>query len=203
MIVKDFLHDGFVEQFISTYIGEKSYPLPLRDDLVKALPFLKGRFPKYADYAGKTTDEVFTKEELSGAAVKSAYTFATSLVKGNADGSFTLVPLPAAAQVAPVYAIASGDLDRDGYTDLLLAGNFSGFKPDIGGASGSYGTLLRGDGKGNFTALSHRESGFFVAGDARDIARVHTTRGAFYVVTRSNDRPLVFRAERLSGVAGR
>jgi hypothetical protein len=201
--VKDFLHDGFVEQVISTYIGDRSYPLPLRDDLVKALPFLKGRFPKYADYAGKTTDEVFTKEELSGAAVESAFTFATSLVKGNAEGSFTLVPLPAAAQAAPVYAIASGDLDHDGHIDLLVAGNFSGFKPEIGGASGSYGTLLRGDGKGSFTALSHRESGFFVPGDARDLARVQMAHGTVYVVTRSNDRPLVFRAERLTGVAGR
>jgi hypothetical protein len=203
MIVKDFLHDGFVEQVISTYIGDKSYPLPLRDDLVKALPFVKGRFPKYADYAGKTTDEVFTKEELSGAAVKSAYTFATSLVKGNSDGSFTLVALPAAAQAAPVYAIAPGDLDHDGRTDLLLAGNFSGFKPDIGGASGSYGALFRGDGKGGFTAVSARESGYFVPGDARDVSRVQTARGAVYVVTRSNNRPLVFRAERLTGVAER
>jgi hypothetical protein len=184
MLVKDFMHDGFVEQIISTYIGDRSYPLPLRDDLVKALPFLKGRFPKYSDYAGKTTDEVFTKEELAGAATKEADTFATSLVKSNADGSFTIVPLPREAQAAPVYGLLAGDFDRDGRTDILLAGNFSGFKPDIGGASGSYGTMLRGDGKGNFTAVG-------------------TPRGAMYVVTRSNDRPLVFRAARPTGVASR
>jgi hypothetical protein len=203
MLVKDFLHDGFVEQVISTYIGDKSYPLPMRDDLVKALPFLQGRFPKYGDYAGKTTAEVFTKDELAGGVVKQAYTFATSLMKNNGDGSFTLVPLPREAQAAPVFGIASGDFDRDGKADLLLAGNFSGFTPEIGGASGSYGTVLRADGKGNFTAIDEPASGFFVPGDARDIALVRTARGAEYVVTRSNDRPLVFRAARPIGVATR
>ena len=203
MIVKDFLHDGFVEQVISTYSNGKSYPLPLRDDLIRALPFLKDRFPKYSDYAGKTTSEVFTPEELSGATVKQAYTFATSLVRNNGDGSFTLVPLPAAAQVAPVYGIATGDVDGDGRTDLLLAGNFSGFRPDIGGASASYGLYLRGDGSGKFAAVPERASGFFVRGDARDIARAGTARGPAWVVTRSNDRPLVFRAARSGKAAAR
>lgn len=203
MLVKDFLHDGFVEQVISTYSGDKSYPLPLRDDLVRGLPFMQGRFAKYADYAGKTTNEVFTPEELSGAIVRQAYTFATSLVKNNGDGSFTLVPLPTAAQVAPVYGITATDVDRDGKLDLLIAGNFSGFRPDIGGASASYGLYLRGVGAGTFTAVAERESGFLVPGDGRDIARVETTRGPVYVVTRSNERPLVFRAARPASVAAR
>ncbi|MFL5560617.1 MAG: VCBS repeat-containing protein [Gemmatimonadaceae bacterium] len=201
MMVKDFLHDGFVEQVISTYINGKSYPLPLRDDLIKALPFMRARFPKYSDYAGKTTSEVFTSDELAGAVVKQAYTFATSIVRQNGDGSFTLVPLPAEAQRAPVYGITAGDVDRDGKTDLLLAGNFSGFKPDIGGASGSYGLYLRGDGKGKFSAVPARESGFFVPGDARDIGRVETADGALYIVTRSNARPLVFRVTQARSVA--
>ena len=203
MVVKDFLHDGFVEQVVSTYTNGKSYPLPLRDDLVRALPFMRDRFPKYSDYAGKTTSEVFTPEELSGAIVKQAYTLATSLVRNNGDGSFTVVPLPTSAQLAPVYGITATDVDRDGKLDLLLAGNFSGFRPDIGGASGSYGLYLRGTGAGKFTAMPERESGFFVPGDARDIARVETTRGPVYVVTRSNERPLVFRAAAAQSAAAR
>ena len=203
MIVKDFLHNGFVEQVISSYSNGKSYPLPLRDDLLKTLPFLQSRFPRYADYAGKTTSEVFTKDDLEGAIVRQAYTFATSLVRNNGDGSFTLVPLPAEAQLAPVYGMLATDVDHDGKSDLLLAGNFSGFRPDIGGASASYGLYLRGDRAGKFTAVPARESGFFVPGDARDIARVETSRGPVYVVTRSDARPLVFRAARSPSVAAR
>jgi enediyne biosynthesis protein E4 len=103
------------------------------------------------------------------------------------------VPLPAEAQLAPVYGILASDVDGDGRTDLLLAGNFDGVKPEIGRMSSSYGLVLRGDGKGTFTALRPARSGFFVPGQARDIARIDTGRGELYVVTRNNDRPLVFR----------
>jgi hypothetical protein len=192
MIVKDFLHNGFVEQVISTWTDGASYPLVLRDDLLKSLPFLQPKFPKYADYAGKTMDEVFTKEDLAGGTVKQAYTFATSVARHNADGSFTLVPLPAEAQFAPMYGILARDLDGDGKLDLLMAGNFAGFKPEIGSVVARYGVYLRGDAHGRFAAARDATTGFHVEGEARDIERVTTRRGAAIVVTRNNDRPLVF-----------
>ena len=84
---------------------------------------------------------------------------------------------------------------------LPIAGNFDGFQPEIGRAASSYGLLLRGDGKGAFTPMPARESGFFVPGQSRDIARVGTAHGDLYVVTRNNDRPLLFRANSQRTVA--
>ena len=194
MHVKDFDHNGFVEQILSCYNKGTSYPIPLRDDLIKALPYLKARFLKYQDYAGKTVTDIFSPDELSDAVVKKAYKFATTLVKNNGDGSFTLIPLPIEAQVAPVYGILSSDYDGDGNVDLLLAGNFGGFKPEIGRMIASYGLFLKGNGKGKFTAERAGGSGFLVEGEARDIQRLRTHRGTLYVVTRNNDRPVVFSA---------
>ena len=91
-------------------------------------------------------------------------------------------------------AVAGGkDFNHDGKLDLLLAGNFDGVKPEIGRMSGSYGLYLRGDGKGGFAPISVSKSGFFVTGQVRDIQRIRTRQGERYVVTRNNDRPLVFR----------
>src|SRR5207248_10366624 len=118
----------------------------------------------------------------------------TMLARNNADGSFTLVPLARAARPAPVYAILARDLDGDGKPDLRLAGNFDGVEPEIGRISAGYGLVLRGDGRRPFTPLRAAESGFSVPGQARDIQRVRTRRGDLYVVTRNNDRPLIFRA---------
>ena len=193
MHVKDFDGNGFVEQIVSCYNQGVSYPLPLRDDLIKTLPFLKARYLNYKDYARRTVADIFPPGELADAVVKTAYTFATSLVRSNGDGSFTLVPLPTDAQLAPVYGILASDLDGDGTTDLMLAGNFDGVKPEIGRMSSSYGLVLRGDGKGHFTPLRAAASGFFVPGQARDIQRIDTARGGLYVVTRNDDRPVSFR----------
>jgi hypothetical protein len=194
MYVKDFAHSGFLQQIISYYNNGKAYPLALRDDLLRSLAFLKDRYRNYKDYARQTVADVFGKQDLDDAVVKNAYTFATSLVRNNGDGSFTMTPLPLEAQIAPMYGIIAADLEHRGTTDLLMAGNFDGVKPDLGKMSAGYGVYLRGDGKGHFTPVRALDSGFFVPGQARDIQRVRTRRGVIYIVSRNNDRPLVFRA---------
>jgi hypothetical protein len=203
MYVKDFDRNGSVEQIITLYSGGKSYPIPLRDDLLRALPMLVPRFPSYKSYAGKTISEVFSAAELADAEHLAVQTFATSIAHNNGDGSFTIVPLPAEAQRAPVYGILARDFDGDGKTDLLIAGNFDGFKPEIGRMSSSEGLLLRGDGKGKFTPLRPEESGFRVAGQTRDIQRIRTADGDAIVVARNNDAPLVFHAARPARIARR
>jgi hypothetical protein len=77
-----------------------------------------------------------------------------------------------------------------------MAGNFDGFRPEIGRMAASYGLLLRGDGKGSFTPARAPQSGFLVPGQARDIARLRTAAGDAYIVSRNNDGPLLFRATR-------
>ena len=193
MYVKDFDGNGFVEQIVSYYIDGVSYPLALRDDLIKTLPSLKARYLNYEDYARQSVTDVFKPDDLANAVLKTAHTFATTLVRNNGDGSFTLVPLPLEAQVAPVYGILANDFDRDGKVDLLMAGNFDGVKPEIGRMSAGYGLFLRGDGKGGFTPVRIAESGFVVPGQARDIKRIRTGRGELYLVARNNDRLLAFR----------
>ena len=194
MVAKDFDHNDAFDQILSISEGGVSRPLPLRDDLLRTLPMLAPRFPTYASYAGKTVDQIFTKEELADAVVKRARTFATTLVRNDGGGKFTLVPLPDEAQLAPVYGILPADVDRDGHTDLLLAGNFDGFKPEIGRMAASFGLLLRGDGRGGYMPVRAPQSGFFVPGQSRDIARVRTAAGDAYLVARNNDRPMLFRA---------
>ncbi|MBW3553655.1 MAG: VCBS repeat-containing protein [Gemmatimonadetes bacterium] len=191
--VKDFDRNGFVEQILGVYDGGVSRPVALREDLVRVLPSLRARYPDFASYARQPLADLFPDRQLDDATVRSAYTFATSLLRNDGDGSFTMVPLPLRAQMAPVYGILARDLDRDGVLDLLLAGNFDGFKPEIGRMAAAYGLFLRGSGDGRFSVVEARVSGFHVPGQARDIQRLRTRAGELYVVTRNDDRPLVFR----------
>jgi hypothetical protein len=202
MYVKDFDRNGYLDQVLATSTGGKRYPFLLRDEMMKALPFLKARNLKYEQYAGRTIEELFTAAELEGAEVLTAYTFATSLMRNDGKGGFTLEPLPADAQLAPVYGMLGGDVDGDGRTDLLLAGNFEGVKPDIGRMAESYGVLLKGDPSRcraqdtscpTFTVVPRTRSGFFVPGDTRDLRRLRTRSGPLVVVARNDDRPLAFR----------
>ena len=193
MYVKDFDGNGFAEQVVACYDQGRNYPIALRDDLIRAIPPLKTRFLSYVDYARATVTDVFPPPTLDDAVVKTVYTFATVLARNDGNGAFTLVPLPPEAQLAPVYGISAADIDGDGMTDLLLAGNFDGVEPELGRMSASEGLLLRGGAKGTFTAVRPRESGFRVPGQSRDVQRLRTASGVLYLVARNNDRPLIFR----------
>lgn len=196
LYVKDFDRNGFVEPVVAQYEGPISYPLALRDDLLRALPVLKARFQTYESYARQSMSDIFGAAELEGAVIKRAYTFESVLVRNNGDGTFRMMPLPIEAQFAPVYGMLAEDVDGNGTLDVLLAGNLDGVKPEYGRMHASYGLVLSGDGRGGFTPLSGSASGFVVPGQARDIQRLRTPGGVLYLVTRNNDRPLVFRPAR-------
>ena len=196
MYVKDFDKNGYAEQIVSCFNHGVSYPLVLRDDLVKTLPMLKPKYLAYTSYARATVNDMFSKADLADAVFKSAETFATTLVRNDGGGKFTLVPLPREAQLAPVYGILPQDVDGDGAVDLLIAGNLDEVRLDIGSMHASEGLVLRGDKHGTFTAVPAATSGFVVPGQARDIQRVRTRDGTVIVVARNNDRPVAFRAAR-------
>ena len=193
MFVKDFDNNGYIDQIVACYNGGKSYPIVLRDEMIRALPPLKVRFLSYTEYAKASVTDIFTSEDLADAVQKKAETFATSLMRNNGDGSFTLVALPAEAQLAPVYGIVAADVDQDGITDLLLAGNLDGVKPDVARLSDSYGVMLRGAKGGAFSAVPRMQSGFFVPGQTRALLRLRARDGIRVVSARNNDRPLFFR----------
>ena len=193
MYVKDFDKNGFSEQILTTVSQGKRYPIALRDDLIRAVPPLKARYRSYKDYATQTVTDIFPPAELADAIVKTANSFETALARNNGDGTYTLIPLPREAQLAPVYAEMMKDIDGDGKPDLLIGGNFDGFKPDIAQMGASYGLVLHADGKGAFTPIDAKRSGFVVSGQTRDIRRIRTRNGELIMVVRNNDRPLFFR----------
>lgn len=196
MFVKDFDNNGFVDQIVASYSAHRSVPLVLRDEMIRALPPLKARFLSYEQYAKASLSDIFPASDLADAVRKSAETFATSLVRSNPDGSYTVVPLPADAQLTPMFGLLAQDVNRDGVLDLMLAGNFDGVKPEIARLGESYGTVLLGSKTGVFSVLPEPASGFLVRGQVREIARVRGRAGDRILVARNNDRPMLFTLQR-------
>ena len=65
------------------------------------------------------------------------------------------------------------DYNVDGHSDLLLFGNNSYFKIRLGKSDANYGTLLKGDGKGNFEYVPQNQSGLEVWGDVRSAITIN------------------------------
>jgi hypothetical protein len=89
----------------------------------------------------------------------------------NDGSSFTITPLPIQAQVAPVMAMHAMDVNNDGNLDVILAGNLLKMGARFGRATGNFGTVLLGNGHGNFTALTPAASGLCIRGEVRNIVQ--------------------------------
>jgi hypothetical protein len=187
--ISDFDGNGLLEQIVCYYKLGKSYPMPLRPDMVNQMPYLKDKFPTHDDYAGKQITDIFSQEQLKKAIVRKAYSFATTVFYGTNNGTFRQYPLPAEAQFSPVYAIMAKDFDDDGYKDLLLAGNFYGAKPQFGRYDASYGTLLKSIGGERFTPLSIQNSGLTLSGQVRDMVSIMWGKKQEVLIITKNNAP--------------
>lgn len=190
MWVSDFDQNGTVEQIISTFNGDKSYPLALKHDLLSQIPSLKKKFLKYESYKDATINDIFTPEQLNAATKLEATNFSSSILINDGKGNFKIEPLPIEAQFSPVFAILVDDLDKDGDIDLLLGGNLYRVKPEVGRYDASYGTFLKGDGRGNFKTVLNRDCGLMIDGEVRDIKRIKVGKDNLIIVARNNDTPI-------------
>jgi enediyne biosynthesis protein E4 len=192
MYVNDFDHNGYMEQIVSCYNGSKSYPMALRHDLVAQLPYLKNKYLKYENYKNQTVTDIFSKEDLETSTKLKATNFSTSVFLNNKNGTFTQKPLPIEAQFSPIYGILADDFDDDGNIDLLLGGNLFEVKPEVGIYDASHGLLLKGNGRGDFVSVRCQESGIVEKGAIRDIVKIKSKKGSFYLFALNNDKPVIY-----------
>jgi hypothetical protein len=188
LYINDFSHTGGLEQILTFYKNGVSYPLAGRDELVSKIPSLASKFPSYKDFGASRIEDIFPAADLKSAAVREAYTFASSVALNNGNGTFTVRQLPTEAQFAPIYAALAQDFDGDGRVDLLVGGNLFGVQPSLGRYDASYGLVLRGMGDGQFEPVDMERSGVEIEGQVR---RIKALRGAggqrLVVVARNND----------------
>ncbi len=193
LFAKDFDGNGSLDPILAYHNQGKTYPLPLRDNLIKQLPPLKKKFVRHRAYGQATLETVFSPSDLASAQHYRANTFATTYFE-NVDGNFRPMPLPIQAQVAPVNALLADDFNRDGHLDILLAGNSSSPEVETGRIDSGNGLLLAGDGKGGFTPVPSKESGFWALGVVRDMVRLKLADGTpLVVVARNDDAITVYR----------
>jgi hypothetical protein len=193
MYVSDFDLNGSVEQVICVYDGDKSYPLALKHDLTRQIPFLETKYPKYEMYKDQQITDIFTPEQLKNAIRLDVNLLETSVFINDGSGHFARKPLPVEVQFSPVYTAEVQDYNGDGNLDILLGGNLYNVKPEVGRYDASYGSFLTGDGKGGFNYIPQKISGFLLDGEIRNLIEVKTSKGRILVVARSNEPLQVFK----------
>ena len=151
--------------------------------------------PHHGSFAQAPITRLFSSSQLEHALHYEADTFASMYLHNEAGGKFSAHPLPNAAQISPLKSIVAVDADRDGNLDLVVAGNLYQAEANTPRADAGNGLWLRGNGKGGFTPISPRESGFLAPRDVSGMALVKTSAGHSLIVANTGDSIQVFKVK--------
>ncbi|MDZ7935660.1 MAG: VCBS repeat-containing protein [Emticicia sp.] len=199
MYANDMDGNGMMEQILAYQKSSEWYPAATRDDLSRMAPALiNHRFPNYADYAGKTIQKLFTKEELDGKNAKmyEVNTFESVYIENKGDGEFEIKNLPRETQISKIFALTAIDIDGDKKPELLAGGNLYGVSTYQGRYDASYGLVLKFV-KNQFVAISPTSSGFILNGEVRDIKIIKNKGQNAIIVGKNNQTPQFFRLKGL------
>jgi hypothetical protein len=202
----DFDKNGIMDPVIvalssDEHFEPQPFPIHTRDDMIMQLSYIRSRIPTYQGYGKATVNDIFTSEELEAAYYKEGNNFRTVLIINEGKERFAIKELPIEAQFAPVFGILPSDINEDGNIDILMAGNDYSIEPMSGRIDAFNGLLMLGDGKGSFTVVKHRKSGFVVKGDAKGLVRLYDNNdNEMYLVSQNKDSLLVFSRQLENGV---
>ncbi len=192
LYANDFDKNGTTELLYTCFTEDgKAYPMVLKGELQRAIPMIKGKFVKYIDYAGKEINQVFSEEQMKDCTTKKAVTLKTGILINDGKGNFMMKELPAVCQFSTVTAIEIADFDGDNKLDILLAGNFYDVLPEWGRSDANYGIYLKGNGKGAFSVVPSKKSGFFTIGQVRKMSKINQGNKSAIVLAKNNDKAQV------------
>ncbi len=198
IFAKDLDQNGSMDAMVFCYMQAadstlKPFPMHTKEDLSSQLLSIRKKYPTYQSFGSATMDDLWSAKDRQDATTMQATDMQTSYIENKGNGQFTIKPLPAEAQTAPVYGMMSEDVDGDDNLDILMVGNDYGMEPYSGRHDAFNGLCLKGDGKGNFTAITIPQSGFFVNGDAKGLATIHSAKNEdLLIATQNQDSLLTF-----------
>lgn len=192
---KDFDGNGTYDALPTQYMPDQQgnmeeYPTEGRDDLIRQLGFLRRKFPSYTSFAQANIRDILSPRQLQGALVLHATNFHSVYIENLGKGHFKMIPLPRQAQVAPVYGMVTDDFNGDGNLDLALCGNDFGTDVNTGRYDALNGLVLLGNGKGGFRPLSIEQSGLYLPGDAKGLAKILLGHDRYGLAGTQNQGPL-------------
>ncbi|MEM1327858.1 MAG: VCBS repeat-containing protein [Bacteroidota bacterium] len=187
----DFDKNGTLDPILGYEKNGAVFPLLYKDDLAQQLPSIKKDYLKYEDYAKASLADLLNKDKVGSTQQLPVNQLSHIYLENKGNFEFETRPLPLMSQIAPVHAILTADFNDDGHLDALLAGNFYENRVQFGAFDAGKGTLLLGDGKGDFTVVPNKVSGLDIQGSVRAMESLTLASGEEVILVAKNNGRVV------------
>ena len=189
---KDFDGNGSYDAVLGYYNQGKCYPLFSRDQLIDQMPMMRKKFIRYHDYSGTTLDALFTTEQKKNMDVFKTRTFESGVLINEGNGAYRFSPFPEKGQLSNINDFVVDDFDKDGKKDILVCGNSKDAAVMVGNYDATPALFLKGDGKGQFTAVPYTTAGLDIRGEVRKIIYLKEKNNALLIFLKNSAAAEVF-----------
>lgn len=189
MFAGDISQNGMIDQILAVEKEGAYYPVALLHDMVEVIPSLEEKYPTYESYAGQTVQQIFSESQLESTIELKASNLESAIFWNKPDG-MKMEPLPARAQLAPMYGIEIHDLDGDGIYEIIMGGNLYDVKPQAGPYDASRGIVISYE-NGELQEWPEGQSGLDVQGEVRNIQSIELSDKKALIFNRFNDSSVI------------
>ena len=184
----DFDSNGSNDIVLGYYQDNKHFPLRGFSCSSEQIPGLKDKIGKYDVFAALEIEQVYGDENLQNALHYKATTFASSYIENLGKGRFKRTQLPIQAQFSNINDIMISDFNKDGDLDVLTVGNLFASEIETPRNDAGTGLLMLGNGKGDFSVMSNKESGFFANLNAKKIIMISNKQQKKLLIANNNEK---------------
>ncbi|CAN5345765.1 VCBS repeat-containing protein [soil metagenome] len=193
VFANDFNDDMTIDLVYSVEEQGANFPYFGRAKYDRAIRSIDQQFSTFASFANVTIEEIFDADKLEEGYHFQADTFASLMLTNQGNGTFNTSELPEWAQLSPIKAMVTHDVENNGNLDLIIGGNIYDIHPDVARSDAGNGLWLRGDGKGELTPIHASESGLFTPGNVKDMKLIQNSVGYSIVVGNNDDAIIIFK----------
>lgn len=166
----DFNTDGTVDILEAHFDDEVGAVVPERgySCVSNAMPYIKTHISSYYEYGSSGLSTILGQDINNTDQYLANHLEHTVFI--NNGSSFSAMPMPPKAQLAPAFHLGVADYNGDGNEDIFLSQNFFSYQIETSRSDAGMGMWLRGDGKGGLSTVSSSISGIEVYGEQRGAA---------------------------------
>ncbi|MEM9646880.1 MAG: VCBS repeat-containing protein [Bacteroidota bacterium] len=182
----DFDENGTNDIVLSKKYNGTYVPVRGRECSSQQMPFIKEKFGTYSEFANASLVDIYG-DKLDSSYENSVTEFNSVLLINKGDGSFEKSILPVESQFFPLLDCVMVDINKDGYEDIITAGNIYETEVETPRLDAISGQILLSNGKDGYTPLPHQKSGLFLNGNVKSIEIIENSKGEKYLITAVNN----------------
>ena len=190
----DFDNNGTNDVVLAKFYKDDYVPLRGRECTSQQMPYVADKFEDYHSFASSKLIDILPEKKIDDAVVYEIESF-ESIILINENGELVKKVLPNEVQISPIKSSLVMDINKDGFQDIILAGNHYGVEVETTRYDAGYGAVLLGSKNNDFKFSPPRQSGFYVPYDSRDLQLINQSDRSIIIVTNNDTKPTLFRVK--------